>query len=368
MNVARLDRIVLRGYKSIRECDLELKNLNVLIGPNGGGKSNLIGFLRMVRQLFMGNLRVHVSKRGGSDALLHFGMKNSKNMSAELHFDSFGYGFSLEPADEYRMTFASERLWRRVRSGKKISEDLGKGHFETNMDRGKTLDRGFARFVLDGWRVYHFHDTGDAAPLRRMQELDDNVRLRGNAANLTPFLYLLKSKYRLHYDRIVKMVRLVVPFFEDFILRPHTENPKMIALEWMEKGQETPFNADGLSDSTLRFICLAAVLLQPEEIRPATIILDGPELGLHPYAISVLAAMLRSASKVGQQVIVATQSTDLLNGFDLEDIVVADRTWGHTSIDRLSNKEDVGWLKGWLDEYTIGELWRKNMLGGRPAR
>lgn len=367
MNPVRLDRIVLHRYKSIRECDVELKNLNVLIGPNGAGKSSFVEFLHMVRQIFKKNLRIHVSKRGGPGALLHFGMRNSEDMSAELYFDSGGYKFSLKPTDEHRMMFTSERLWWRTRSGKKVAKDLGKGHFETNMGREKSLDRDFVVSVLDGWRVYHFHDTSDAAPLRQMQGLNDNMCLREDAANLAPFLYLLKSKFRAHYERIVKMIRQVTPFFGDFILRPHPENPEMITLEWMEKGQETPFKTNALSDGTLRFICLATVLLQPEEFRPDVIIIDEPELGLHPYAIAVFAAMLQSASETSQ-VIIATQSTDLVNGFALEDIVVADRTRGYTSIDRLSDKQNVDWLEGWLDEYTLGELWYKNMLGGIPAR
>ena len=91
--------------------------------------------------------------------------------------------------------------------------------------------------------------------------------------------------------------------------------------------------------------------------------IDEPELGLHPFAIHLLAAMLRSVSK-RRQLIVSTQSTDLLNEFDAEEVVVADRTEGFTCLHRLDSQA----LKNWLDAYSLGELWQKNILGGRPSR
>lgn len=363
MKTAQLDRIVLRRYKSIRECDLELKSLNVLIGPNGAGKSNFIGFLHMIRQLVEKKLRLHISKRGGANALLHFGTRESKDMSAELYFGNGGYRFSLEPADEYHMMFSSECLWRKTSTGEKIVKDLGESHFETKMDCNGIEGKEFEISALEGWRVYHFHDTSDNALLRQMQGINDNLYLRHDAANLAPFLYLLKKVHSSCYERIVETIQKVAPFFDDFLLRPHPENREMITLEWMEKKQEVSFKTSALSDGTLRFICLATVLLQPEEFRPATIIIDEPEIGLHPYAISMLAALLQSAS-ITNQVIIATQSINLLDEFDPEDVVVADRTEGHTALKRL----DPGPLKEWLEEYSLGDLWHKNLLGGGPSR
>jgi predicted ATPase len=213
------------------------------------------------------------------------------------------------------------------------------------------------------WRVYHFHDTGETATVKQVQAINDNSYLRTDASNLAAFLYLLQQKHQNQYQQIIKTIRLVAPFFGDFSLRPSPLKEDMIELEWREGGKDIPFKAGHLSDGTLRFICLATVLLQPSELQPSTIIIDEPELGLHPYAIKVLAALIRSTAK-DKQIIVSTQSVELLNEFDPEDVVVVDRKDNASFFRRLGNDE----FADWLEDYTLGELWQKNILGGRPAR
>lgn len=359
MNPNQLSRIVLHGFKSIRECDLELRELNVLIGPNGAGKSNFISFFRLIQQMLEGNLQAYVSKQGGPDALLHFGRKKTEKLSAELYFGNNGYLFSLEPTKDNRMMFAKESLWWNVTGEKRV----GAGHFESVAESHKSGIKQYTIPAMKSWRVYHFHDTSDSAMVKQRHGINDNAYLRQDARNLAAFLHLLRSSHESHYQRIVKTVRLVAPFFGDFYLRPQPDNTDQIELEWTEKGEDIPFKAHLLSDGTLRFICLATVLMQPENLQPETILIDEPELGLHPFAIHLLASMLRSASKE-RQVIVSTQSTDLLNEFEAEDVIVADRTDGYSYLHRL----DTGSLADWLKEYSLSELWQKNILGGRPSR
>lgn len=361
MNPNQLSRIVLRGFKSIRECDLELRELNVLIGPNGAGKSNFIGFFRLIQQMLEGNLQRYVSKQGGPDALLHFGRKKTEQIHAELYFGNNGYKFTLEPTQDNRMMFAEENFWWNMKGDWTISS----GHFETEVESQKRFTRIYDYTVppMKSWRLYHFHDTSDSALVKQRHGINDNLYLRPDARNLAAFLYLLKDQHPSHYKRIVKTVRLVAPFFGDFLLRPQPDSKDQIELEWTEKGEDVPFKAHLLSDGTLRFICLTTVLMQPEELQPETILIDEPELGLHPFAINLLASLLRSTSK-NKQVIVSTQSTDLLNEFSSEDVVVADRTEGYTHLHRLDPKA----LDAWLNEYSLGELWQKNVLGGRPTR
>lgn len=361
MNPNQLSRIVLRGFKSIRECDLELRELNVLIGPNGAGKSNFIGFFRLIQQMLEGNLQRYVSKQGGPDALLHFGRKKTEQIHAELYFGNNGYKFTLEPTQDNRMMFAEENFWWNIRGDWSISS----GHFETEVEsqRGFTQIYNYTVPPMKSWRLYHFHDTSDSALVKQRHGINDNLYLRPDAKNLAAFLYFLRGQYPSHYKRIVKTIRLVAPFFGDFLLRPQPDSKDQIELEWTEKGEDVPFKAHLLSDGTLRFICLTTVLMQPEELQPETILIDEPELGLHPFAINLLASLLRSTSK-NKQVIVSTQSTDLLNEFSSEDVVVADRTEGYTHLHRLDTKA----LDAWLNEYSLGELWQKNVLGGRPTR
>lgn len=361
----KLTRLILLGYKSIAHCDLQLGSINVLVGANGTGKSNLISLFKLIRQLIGGNLQTYVSREGGPDALLHYGRKNTAQIQATLMFGDVNdsYRFYLEPTVDNRMMFADEAFaWSRERQG--IAGTIGTGHFESKLAEGTgTVIDQLVRPALSSWVVYHFHDTGDKALVKQPRALNDNAYLRPDAANLAAYLYLLRKTSRQHYDRIVRTIQLVAPFFGDFHLRPSPANKDVIELEWVEGGQDFPFKAHILSDGTLRFICLATLLLQPAENRPATIIVDEPELGLHPYAITVLGSLFKSAAQESQ-IILSTQSVELVNEFDAEDLIVVDRHQGCSTFTRL----DEAALKDWLEEYSLGELWKKNVIGGRPTR
>ena len=354
----QLSRIVLKGFKSIARCDLNLSGLNVLIGANGAGKSNFIGFFRMVQQLLEQNLQVFVSRQGSPDALLHFGRKTTEQLEFQLYFGNNGYFATLEPTLDNRLVFTKESFWWNV-SGE---HEIGRGHFETLAlsGTGTRIDT-YVIPIIQQWRVYHFHDTSDSAYVKQPHGINDNAYLRPDGRNLASFLYLLRDRYPASYQKILKTIRLVAPFFGDFYLRSSPQNEDIIELEWFERGQDVPFKAHLLSDGTLRFMCLATVFLQPEELQPETILVDEPELGLHPYAITVLASLMRTNIK---QVIVSTQSVELLNEFDANDVIVVDRNEGKSLLRRLDRHE----LEAWLEDYSLGELWKKNVLGGRPSR
>ena len=196
--------------------------------------------------------------------------------------------------------------------------------------------------------------------MRLTNRTDDNRKFHPDGSNLAPYLYYLKKACSDDYKNIVDAVRMVTPFFDTFSLSPHRLNPDHIRLEWKERGCVSCFDATALSDGTLRFICLATLLLQPEP--PCLILIDEPELGLHPYAIKLLSALLKSASEKSQ-IIVSTQSVTLVNQFEPSNILIADRE-GEQTLFRRPDKEKLG---TWLEDYTLGELWEKNIIGGRPA-
>jgi predicted ATPase len=216
---------------------------------------------------------------------------------------------------------------------------------------------------LKSWKIYHFHDTSVSAPVKKARDINDNIYFRPDASNLAAFLYLLKETRNEYYEAIRDTIRLVTPFFDDFLLKPNRENENMIKLEWREKGSDFPFQAYHLSDGTLRFICLATLLLQPE--LPSTILIDEPELGLHPYAIVILASLMQSAAE-RTQLIVSTQSVSLVNQFDAEDLLVVERREHDHKYETVIGRVDSEKLDAWLEEYALGELWEKNVLGGRP--
>ncbi|USD35356.1 MULTISPECIES: AAA family ATPase [Vibrio] len=358
-NSDQLSRLLIENYKSIKHCDIKMGCLNVLIGANGAGKSNFIGFLKLIPAILEHRLQLTVGKSGGPDALLHFGRKVSDNIKGEFYFGNNGYKFNLEPTSDNRMLFSRESLWWNM------AGDMGvySGHFESMVDNHRSGVKQYTLPIMRMWRVYHFHDTSDSAKVKQVHRINDNEYLREDGSNLAAFLYRLKENHKNNYKRIVKTIQMVAPFFGDFYLRSTASNSDFIELEWTEKDQDIPFKANELSDGTLRFICLATVLLQPEEFMPSAIIVDEPELGLHPYAISVLAALISAASNE-HQLIVSTQSVELVNEFDIEDLIVVDRVDGASTFKRLEEEH----LNEWLQDYSLGEMWKKNLLGGRPQR
>lgn len=197
--------------------------------------------------------------------------------------------------------------------------------------------------------------------MKQVASLHDTVSLAHDASNLAPFLLMLQRSYPESYRDILSAVRLVAPFFDDFVLEPNQENKELVGLRWRQKGYETVFGANQLSDGTLRFICLATVLLQPSELQPSAIILDEPELGLHPSAVQILAELVHSISR-RKQIIISTQSAALLSCFDADDVIVAETSDEGSVYRRLSPEK----LEGWLEDYTLGEIWEKNIIGGRP--
>jgi len=376
-----LDRIEVKGFKSIRQMDLELRPLNVLIGANGSGKSNFISVFRFLNAMVERRLQVYVGQAGGADNLLYYGQNTTDELNIKIKVGQYSYEVGFRTTIEERVVFSIENFY--LDDGIEYQEilDTASGHQEARIEEwskkpsaeaikklissfGGNLPNNIAAEIfvaLNGWKVYHFHDTSDTSRIKVTQDLNDNQMLRPDASNLAAYLYLLREKHRPYYDKIVKTIRLVAPFFDDFSLQPNPLNMETILLRWRERGVERDLSASLLSDGTLRFICLATLLLQPK--LPSTILIDEPELGLHPYAIGILAELLQSAS-VDTQVIVSTQSVSLIDEFKAEDIIVVEREEGQSTFKRLNTHQ----LEGWLEEYALSELWEKNIIGGRPTR
>jgi predicted ATPase len=371
-----IKKLTIEGFKSIRKLeDFQLGALNVLIGANGAGKSNFVGFFRLLREMIDQRLQVALATtEGGADACLYLGPKITSEFGAELYFGDHLYEFALVPTPDNRLIFSEETAWVDG-APLRMSQSFGSGHSEAKLKDSrderftKKNVREFPGAVYDSvssWVVYHFHDTSLTAAVRRPRALNDNETFRQNAENLAPFLYRIQQTYPASYARIRDVVRLAAPFFDDFKLRPMPTSPDLIQLEWQQRDSDYPFRANQLSDGTLRFICMATALLQPSP--PPTVLFDEPELGLHPYALTLLGNLFKQAavsyygSSISKQVIISTQSAPLLNEFAPEDIVVVERTNGESTFRRL----DPTHLSEWLEEYTLGELWQKNILGGRP--
>lgn len=370
-----LDRLTIKGFKSIKSLeDFELGKLNIMIGGNGAGKSNFIDFFRLLRAMMelslpgleRSSLQSFVKDGGGANDFLFNGPKVTNQIEVRLRFGDNGYGFKLAPtADQSFLINDEERYWERSTHG---WWQMGSGSnvprlLKEKDEPGFKSKHGVAYYVftaIQSWRIYHFHDTSKNAHMRGYEIIQDNDFFRFDAANIAPFLLGLREEERESYDKIVEAIRLVTPFFDDFILKPRKFGEKeTVNLSWHQKGSDYPMQPYHISDGTLRFMCLTTALLQP--YLPSTIIIDEPELGLHPYAIEILAELIK-ASSVKTQVIVSTQSPHLIDNFKPEDIIVVDREHGASTFKRLNAKE----LSNWLEDYSLGELWRKNIVAGGP--
>ena len=367
--MSKLDYITVRGFKSLADIEqLKLNGVNVLIGANGSGKSNFVeafSFLRAIRQA---SLRRYVAEAGGANQLLHFGAGQTREISLSISFEeeSNKYDVTLLATDndELRPLSESAYSWDKAKYPERPFE-VGLSPNGAEAGIGNEHRAGVVRYVqehLDSWLKYQFDDTSRRSPIRLTSNVNDNRFLRTDGSNLASFLYRLGQTSPDSMDIIERTIRLVAPFFDSFVLEPDAINNDRIRLQWRHRGSDAYFDASTLSDGTLRFMALSTLLLQPAELRPSVILLDEPELGLHPYAITILSSVIKSVS-VDTQVLLATQSSMLLDQFEPEDVLVADRVGGGTRLRRVELER----LESWLGRYSLGQLWEKNEFGGRPA-
>jgi predicted ATPase len=367
-----LTTLTLRGFKTIRNLvEFHPGPISVLIGPNGAGKSNLISFFRFLSWALTtpGQLQEHIARMGGASAILSDGPETTREIEALLRFETDSgaseYSFRLAYAAGDTLIFTDER-YRYKHHDTPVFQawrPLGAGHKEPALISAAEAGYQTARTIMILARkmvIHQFHNTSDTARIRQKWNTNEDRWLKEDAGNLAPFLLRLQRSRPDYYRRIIETIRLVLPFFAEFVLEPEYDR---VLLSWREIGSDHVFSASQAADGMLRALALIALLQQPEDDLPNVLILDEPELGLHPYAVEVLAGLIRAASKY-VQVVVATQSVSLINGFSPEDIVVVDRHERESKFRRLSSVE----LGEWLDEYSLSELWEKNIIGGRPSR
>lgn len=360
-----IENIEIKGYKSIKEANIDLSHINILIGANGVGKSNFVSFFKLINAIFDRRLQKYIAEQG-ADNILHFGRKHteklvgkmiftednvsnnsyifglSQNQTGGLYLDYEGSGYNVEKEDNGHNYF--------------YNHDIEESEFSTsNYKRHRIL-----KDYISSLKVFHFHDTSSTSFLRRECDIDDNLYLKQDGRNLPAFLYLLKIKHPIIYHRIEKIIQSVAPYISKFILEPKRIDEKKIELRWVDAGDtESSFDVYQLSDGTIRFIALTALLMQPTP--PAVIIIDEPELGLHPFAIGKLAGMIQAASEKSQ-IIIGTQSPGLISHFTPEDVIVMDKSVeeNQTIFKRLTTES----LKLWLEEYSLGELWERDIING----
>jgi len=369
-----IKKVLISGYKSIWgfEAPLELNQLNVLIGANGSGKSNFMTFFEMLNHILTGSLELYVANADGAKRLLHRSSRKSDEIRCELHFNVYGtqtekigydgYGISFKRNMADKLIITSEKHFH-FNEPKEVTDDEWTVTLYANRESALSAPAienptlKVIKSVMSGWRFYQFHDTSKEANVFSRQFTDKSRNLYRDGGNLAPFLFNMREKYPSSYNNICYAIRQVAPFFREFILEPTGNN---VLLEWIDYSGNEMIAAQ-LSDGTLRFMMLAALLMQPN--LPNSIFIDEPELGLHPYAIDSIASLINDITKAKKaQITISTQSPSLIDYFAPEDVLVVEQKNGQSSFSRLSS----GNLASWLDEFSLGEAWKSNAFGGNP--
>lgn len=350
--------LTLRGYRSIHDATLALRPLTILIGPNGSGKSNLVGFFRMLSHMMTRepHLQEYIGRTGGASSLLTDGPKHTREIEAALTLRTRAgineYAFRLTHAAPDRLIFTEERF--RFRAGDRLDEERDwyqvdvAGQGEPRLQREGEERSQSARVIhalLGRCKVFQFHDTSAYARIRQKGPVDDNHYLREDGANLAAFLLRLREDHPAEYRRITETVQQIVPFFRGFELVP--DRSGQVLFQWSEQGTDGIFGAHQASDGMLRAVALIALLCQPDELLPNVVIIDEPELGLHPQALHQIAELAIETS--GRcQILLATQSPALLDTVDPEDVLVVERDGRHSRFTRHAERE----LDDWLDAFS----------------
>lgn len=377
-NMPRITKVSLTGFKSFKDkTDIALSNLNVIIGANGTGKSNLLSFFQLLGNALTRNLQGHILRYGG-EHFLHNGRKKTERIKCAIEIATNNatdrYEIDLAFQAPGRLFISREYIeYRKSGKDKPFACEIENNGYELGLlDLGEKLGnsnsalRGTANAIktmLQKIRAFQFHDTTDTARIRGGILRADCQYLKDDGGNLAAVLNMLKTtpEYLPYYNRIVRYVQKILPYFADFAIDGFPEKQDTVYLFWKKQGSDYILTPNQLSDGTIRFIALATLLLAPRKIQPNVIVIDEPELGLHPLAIRILANMLKQAAE-NVQILVATQSPSFLDFFDANDVLVFEAPNEITTVKRLNQDE----LSSWAQEYTLSELWDKNVIGGQP--
>lgn len=350
-----MDEIKVKGYKSFKDISIKLGKINLLIGSNGAGKSNFLSLFELLNYAYDQRLAQYVSQIGGVNKILHQGKKVTERIDITISEGKNSYSLAMLESDG-RLVIEHEKLFYYNNA-----TDITKFKDEAQLKTYNGMKRGeYMKEYISQIRKFHFHDTGQRSPFTNDCDVtNDSYVMYDNGNNLAAILYRIRNEQPVIYKRIVLVIQSIAPYFHDFYFQATEANK--IRLQWQDKYSTMIYGPSDLSDGTIRFIALATLFMQPW--LPKVIIIDEPELGLHPKAVEKLAGLIKSAAQRGTQIIAATQSAELISNFTHKDVLTVNQYNGHTEIANLSSKD----LEQWIDEYTLGELWKQNIIkGGQP--
>lgn len=369
-----IDRIRIQGFRSLANVDVKLPRVAVLIGPNGSGKSNFVRFFELMHCMATRSLGEFVARQGGADDQLFGGTKRTTEINATVCVGTgetpIEYEFTLRHAHPDDLIVTKELFRKRGRhSG--IPLEYPARVFPSYEREPKVGDFQHAKRVGDRYamgidlstlfletNVFQFHDTSDSSRFKQRWDNEDRYRLREDGGNIASILLELQRHFPHIYGRICHYIGRILPTFDRFQIE---QLYGKVTLRWKQKGTDKTIGAHLTSDGSLRFFALVTLLHLPKEMLPRVLVIDEPELGLHPVAMEFISNMIKRVSD-DCQVILATQSPSLIDHFGLKSTIVFDILDGRTEMRTLTEQDYQAWLK----EYSPSTLWQKNLLGGRP--
>ena len=369
MSYPKIESIRIKGFRSLADVELtKLSDATVMIGANGSGKSNFMRFFDLLSWMLRSRkLQDFVQLQGGADDQLFGGSKQTSAIEVRLGMRTDRglneYKFTITYASPDRFLFTQESYRFSSSDLDTMAEwrNLGSAHTEARILEKRQIDTTAKVIVslLNNCAVYQFHDTSDASNFKKRWDADDNNFLRSDGGNLAAVLYRLEQQDINRYELICRQINRALPVFDRFAIE---ESYGKVSLRWKAKWTEKTFGAHLTSDGSLRFFALVTLLNLPPGMLAGVLLLDEPELGLHPAAVNMVGSMVKSVAEE-RQVIVATQSPLFVDSFDLDEILVLEMREGRSEFRKLGREEYLAWLD---DGFTTGELWQKNLLGGRP--
>ena len=370
-----LESVHIEGFRSLADVTFRPRpGVTVLLGPNGGGKSNLIRFFEMMEaMLYRHSLAHFIGMNCGADDQLFEGGKRTPELSAtiglsrEQKFYQYAFRLRLTPDDHFVVAEESLRGGESEDGATLLWQARGNGSGETriteiirpdNEGEDQEAAQCFRAFAHD-LGAYHFNDTSDYSVFNKLWDVNDWMRFRPDGGNLAAVLHAVSKYAPERYEQICRHIGRVIPGFRQFDIE---ERFGRVMVRWTPDGSEKRLGPHLTSDGSLRFFALVTLLQLPREMLPRVIFLDEPELGLHPAGIDLVGGMIRSLSH-HRQIVVATQSPRVVDGMGVEEIEVFEMKNRRTRLRAFGREEFRSWFE---DGYSAGELWQKNLLGGHP--
>jgi len=407
------DHIKIEGFRSFKKVELDLAPLSVLIGPNNGGKSNFLDLMSLMAEAGQGQLEEGIDSRGGFRGIasgfrwlgevvieFRFQAERLRRFSPYLEIPPLpGLPGIQEPDIRYMLAIASPAFGTSRVQVEEATERVlpHQPRPEVLMTRGKDgcafrfIDpatgletqeskaleseselaifqvRDLYRFPIlykllkqfQEWTLYRDINVGPEAPMRLPRLVRPTVRLAPDGGNLSSVLNSIQQQHPGVWDEIVELLRIAYPDFKTITFPPEGGDGKVVLRWWESPFEKEGVSANFLSDGTLKFLCLVAILKSPDP--PPLICIDEPEIGLHPDWIKLVAEMMQSAA-ARTQVIVATHSPQIIAELDPEQVIVTEKENGETRLNRLERRD----LEKWLKNFNLSELWLAGHFGGLP--